>query len=190
MPNEPERCARHPAAATIGACDGCGETLCLTCAVPVRGRVLGPSCLVAELGPDAVPQSLGPPAPDPLRRVVDIGLAVAFLSTALPWSGVGLGASPFGAWGFDLRWASLAAAASLLGTAAAAAARLAGRRHARPSDRAAAAAALGALAGAVVSIVMPPPYTSPAPGPWVAAGAAIVAAIASLNVMRREVAGA
>lgn len=155
--------------------------------MPVRGRVLGPSCLVAELGPDAAPDSPPPPpAPDPVRRIADVGIAAVLLATALPWSGVGLGASPFGAWGLDLRWASLTAVSSLAGSAAAAAARLARRRHARPADRVAAAAASVALAATVLSIVAPPPYTSPAPGPWVAVGAAIASAMASVVSLRRE----
>ena len=128
MPPE-DRCARHPGAEVIGRCDGCREALCLTCAVPVRGRVLGPRCLEAELGEAAFPDPPpAPPGPDPIRRAADVGLVGALIATALPWSHVGLGSSPFGAWGTDLRWASLVAAASLVGSAAAAVERSAATR--------------------------------------------------------------
>lgn len=187
MPIDPDRCARHQGAPVIATCDGCDEALCLTCAVPVRGRVLGPSCLAAELGPSAVPDvPAPPPTPDPLRRLVDLTLTAVLLSTVLPWSGAGLGASPFGAWGYDLRWASLAVAASLAGCAAAALAHLTRRRNARPADRAAAAAASAALAATVLAVVFPPSYTSPALGPWVALVAALGATATSVVALRRE----
>ena len=47
-----ERCATHPSRLTVGTCDVCGRPLCVECAVPVRGRVLGPECLSEVLGDD------------------------------------------------------------------------------------------------------------------------------------------
>ena len=41
------RCANHPGEAGIAACELCGRWLCVACAVPVRGRVIGPECLAS-----------------------------------------------------------------------------------------------------------------------------------------------
>lgn len=185
MVADTERCPRHLAAAVVGTCDGCGEALCLTCAVPVRGRVLGPVCLEAELGdppapPEAVPEDAGR-----ARAVTDLGLAATLLATVLPWSGVGLGASPFGAWGTaDPRWASVVVLASLGGCAAAVTARARWVRVTDRVDRAVAAAAVLAAVAAVLAILAPPPYTSPAIGPWAAALAGTVAAAGAIAVLR------
>lgn len=185
MPTE-ERCARHPGAEIVGPCDGCGEALCLACAVPVRGRVLGPRCLEAELGEAAFPDPPPtPPAADPIRRTADLGLALALLATALPWSSVGLGASPFGAWGADLRWSSLVAAAALLGSAAAATSRARWRRAERRADVVGVASSLVALLGAALAIGFPPPYTTRVVAPWIAGLAAAVALGANVAAMRR-----
>ena len=51
-----ERCVHHPGRAAVARCSACEEPICLPCAVPVRGRVVGPECLAAELGdPDLRP---------------------------------------------------------------------------------------------------------------------------------------
>ena len=181
-----DACPRHPAAAVVAACAACGEPLCIGCAVPVRGRVLGPRCLEAELGDRALPDPPPiVPAAGPVRRNADLGLLAVLLTTALPWSGVGLGAGPFGAWGWDVRSASLVAIASLVGCAAAAAARSRGRRHGLAADRAAATAAAIALLAALAALLAPPPYTSVAVGPWAAVAAAAASAAAAATVLRR-----
>lgn len=168
-------------------CDGCGEPLCLDCAVPVRGRVLGPVCLETELGDPPAPPMPATPLPDPARRIADAGLLAILLATILPWSGVGLGAGPFGAWGTaDPRWASLVVIASMIGCALMSVARLRGERLTRSADRAAAASALVSTFAAALAIVVPPPYTSPALGGWVAVAAGAVASAASVAVLRRE----
>lgn len=184
MPTDADRCPRHPGASVVGPCDGCGEPLCLACAVPVRGRVLGPVCLERELGdPPAPPPA--PAAPGRSRDLADAGLLATALATVLPWSGVGLGAGPFGAWGTaDPRWASVVVLASVGGSAAAAAARARGTRVRDRADRAAAAAAVVATIAAFLAILLPPPYTSPVIGPWIAAIAATVATSGSLAVLR------
>src|SRR6266545_4886093 len=46
-----DRCDLHPASPSVAECQSCGRPLCLACAVPVRGRVLGVECLEAALGP-------------------------------------------------------------------------------------------------------------------------------------------
>lgn len=187
MPVESQRCPRHASAPVVGNCDGCGEPLCLACAVPVRGRVLGPVCLETELG-DPPPSAIPPaPLPDPARRIADAGLLGVLLSTILPWSGVGLGAGPFGAWGTeDPRWASLVVIASLIACALLSIARLRGERLTRTADRTAATGALASTLAAALAILIPPPYTSPALGAWAAVAAGAVASAASVAVLRRE----
>lgn len=185
MPTDADRCPRHPAAPIVGPCDGCGEPLCLACAVPVRGRVLGPVCLETELGDPPAPPEAAPALPGRARDVADAGLLATLLATVLPWSGVGLGAGPFGAWGTaDPRWASVVVLASLGGCAATAMARARMSRVTERIDRAVAVAAVLAAAAALLAIVVPPPYTSPAIGPWVAACCGIVASAGAVVVLR------
>lgn len=187
MPDEPERCPRHASAPVVGTCDVCGEPLCITCAVPVRGRVLGPRCLEAELGDPPAPPPALPTAPDPVRRLADAALLATLLTTTLPWSGVGLGAGPFGAWGTaDPRWASVVVLASLAGSGMAFWWRMRGGRDARRADRVSSAATLTATGAAMLAIIVPPPYTSPAIGPWAAAVVGALASAASIAVLRRE----
>lgn len=187
MPTETDRCPRHPAEPIVGTCDGCAEPLCLACAVPVRGRILGPVCLETELGDPPAPPQAAPEVAGRARDVADLGLIATMLATVLPWSGVGLGAGPFGAWGTaDPRWASLVVLASVGGCAAMATARARGVRVGARADRAVAIAALVATASTVLAIVLPPSYTSPAIGPWIAALAATVATAGSFAVLRRR----
>lgn len=142
-------------------------------------------CLEIELGDPPAPPVAAPAAAGRARDVADVGLVATLLATVLPWSGVGLGAGPFGAWGTaDPRWASVVVLASLGGCAAAAAARARRFRVTDRVDRAVAAAAVLAVAAAVLAILAPPPYTSPAIGPWVAALAATVAVAGAVAVLR------
>jgi hypothetical protein len=157
----------------------------------VRGRILGPVCLETELGDPPAPPEAAPAVPGRARDVADLGLVATMLATVLPWSGVGLGAGPFGAWGTaDPRWASLVVLASVGGCAAMATARVRGSRVTARLDRAVAIAALVATGAAALAIVLPPSYTSPAIGPWCATLAGIVATSGAFAVLRRERAAA
>lgn len=187
MVTDTERCPRHPGSAVVGTCDGCGEALCLACAVPVRGRVLGPVCLETELGDPPAPLEAAPEDAGLRRALTDLGLAATLLATVLPWSGVGLGAGPFGAWGTqDPRWASVVVLAATAGTAAAAAARWRARRVSVAVDRTAAAAAVLAMLAALLAIFLPPPYTSTSVGPWAAALGGTLATVSSITVLLRS----
>src|SRR2546422_598115 len=62
----PGRCANHPAVALVGTCEVCGRPLCIACAVPVRGRLIGPECLSEILEDVLSPQSL--PRSSRIRR--------------------------------------------------------------------------------------------------------------------------
>src|SRR6266545_746437 len=66
-----DRCDLHPASPSVAECQSCGRPLCLPCAVPVRGRVLGVECLEAALGPDST--VVGPRRDR--RRARSVGLA-------------------------------------------------------------------------------------------------------------------
>ena len=153
----------------------------------MRGRILGPVCLEDELGDPPAPPPAAPAVPGRARDVADLGLVATLLATVLPWSGVGLGAGPFGAWGTaDPRWASLVVLASLGGCAATATARVRGIRVTTRIDRAVAVAAILAAGAAILAIILPPSYTSPAIGPWVAALAGAVATAGSVAAIRPE----
>jgi peptidoglycan/LPS O-acetylase OafA/YrhL len=150
----------------------------LTCATPVRGRVLGAECLTAALGPDAVPEDaigVRPPS-SPFGALTGIAFGLGLAATVLPWSRFGVGAEAFGAWGRTVRWSILAG-----GAAAAGAALWLALRVWRPTPRTwmrVALALLGGLsaAAALLAVLRPPPFTRTWIGAWVAVGAGILAA--------------
>ena len=177
-----ERCEIHPLRASVGSCERCGRGLCVSCAVPVRGVVLGPECLADVLG-DAEPAPA--PArriPDPLALAVGIALLIAVVATFFPWTRFGSGSQLAGAWTFDGRWSFVAvsaSAAALIGWVVLA-------RH----GRGVALVGIGVLAavaatGSVMAILNPPPFTKPALAPWIAlAGNAFAAVTAAVGVVR------
>ena len=175
-----ERCDLHPRVPSVGRCDGCGRPLCLSCAIPVRGRLLGHECLVEELGADAPRQDAGPGRQRDLRQTVaGAAFAVATLSTVLPWSRFGEGAGIFGAWGRDPRWSLLAAVAAVAGLLLWAARRRYGLE--RPAWGYV-LATLGALVavGALLAVLRPPSFTRVWFAPWIAIPAGIAALTASI----------
>jgi hypothetical protein len=173
-----ERCDQHPARSAVARCAGCGRPLCLSCAVPVRGSVLGVECLPEPLGGDATPAAR-PAGSSPLQLVAGGALLLALVATMLPWSRFGIGSGAFGAWDQPPRWSSLAAGAALVGCLA-----WGVRRVVLPSSRwmDAAITVLGGLvgAGAILSIWHPPAFTRPWIGPWLALVAGALACGTSL----------
>ena len=111
----PGRCSLHPAATSVGACDVCGRPLCLACAVPVRGALVGRECLGAVLE-DVPPVE---PFPSPIRprggRVALVGFGLVVLTSLLPWSRFGDSSRYLGAWTFDV--SLIAAVAGVVGLA-------------------------------------------------------------------------
>jgi hypothetical protein len=108
-------------------------------------------------------------------------LAVAALTSLLPWTRFGTGSGFAGAWAFDERWSMLAASAGVVGLAAwSAFGRL-------PSVTRTAAILAGTMVavGSSFAILNPPPFTKPALAPWIGvaagAGAAIVGAYTRLR---------
>jgi hypothetical protein len=158
------------------ACDRCGRSLCLTCAVPVRGAVFGPECLPLVLvdvpAPDH-PPSFALPRGDALAAL-GFGLGVAL--SILPWSKFGGAAGVLEAW--TTHWSLLAGAGAAVGLV------LAVAFWTRPRDprlEAAVYLALGVAVGwgAYLHHQHPPPLSSPSFVPIVAMGGAALVALAA-----------
>ena len=174
-----ERCATHPTRATAATCEVCGRPLCVDCAVPVRGRVMGVECLSEVLGEDVVVTT---PLPAWRRRAIrsrteaGIGalIALAVLATMLPWTRFGTGSGFGGAWALDQRWSIVAAGVGVVGLVAWL---LLDRRPGVVRIVAIMSGSLIAV-GSLMAILNPPPFTKPALGPWIAlvtgAGAGVV----------------
>jgi hypothetical protein len=171
------RCVHHPALPRAAACDLCGEPLCLTCAVPVRGNIIGPECLgqVLEDSPHPVPT----PAPaTPRTDVLAVaGFALVLLLSIVPWNHSVDTAGLFRAW--TLHWSLLA----VLGAAAGLVISIAIWR--RPRDlrvQAALHLGLALLVGgaALLHFRRPPPLSSPSVAPIFAMIGAGLAAISGL----------
>jgi hypothetical protein len=109
----PGRCATHPAAGAVGECDVCGQPLCVSCAVPVRGVMVGRECLSTVLQ-DAPPQEA---VASPVRPVGGLlaltGFALVVAVSALPWSRFGDSSNYFGAW--TPHWSLIAPVAGVIG---------------------------------------------------------------------------
>jgi hypothetical protein len=175
------RCANHPAVASVGACDMCGRSLCLSCAVPIRGKVIGPECLSKVLvdapPPPYVPAPIGPAG----RTLALIGFAVYLVTSVFPWSRFGDSSRFFGAW--VPHWSLVGVGTALLGLAYVLIDRL------RPLDPRVLTA--GLFACAVVASVAaflhhhnPPLLSESTNWPWLALGGAILAFVgASMNLM-------
>jgi hypothetical protein len=181
-----ERCDLHPASLSVARCDSCGRPLCLACAVPVRGRVLGVECLEEALGPglptDVLPTTERWTLP---WRIVGLAFAVAGGATLLPWTRFGEGSHPFGAWGGTAQWSVLAAIAAALGLAVWLAMR--GLRIRPHPPWAIVESVLGAAVtvGATLATLRPPPFTRPWLGPWIAIPSGALACAAALATMVR-----
>jgi hypothetical protein len=161
----PGRCATHPAAASVGSCDACGRSLCVACAIPVRGALVGRECLGAVLA-DAPPGEGLPSPPRPRGgRLALIGFGLVVVTSLLPWSRFGDNSRYLGAW--TLHWSLIAALAGVLGFAFAVFVRY------RPLDPRAEAAAYGLLGlliviAAAIQHRHPPILSEATFWPWVA----------------------
>lgn len=99
----------------MGVCDVCGRPLCVVCAIPVRGAMVGPECLPAVL--EDVPPAARLPSPIRPRggKVALIGFGLAAVVTILPWSRFGDSSRYLGAW--TPHWSLIAALAGVAGFA-------------------------------------------------------------------------
>ena len=175
-----ERCANHPSRLTVGTCELCGRPLCVECAVPVRGRILGTECLSEVLGDDT-PTS--PPVRtwrryrSPIDRVTGAFLGVALSVTLLPWTRFSTGSGFAGAWAIDQRWSMLAACGAVV-------AFVAWLGLGRRATVARTVAILGGsviAAGSLLAALNPPPFTKPALAPWIALAAGVAAMVAGIR---------
>ncbi|MEP6973336.1 MAG: hypothetical protein ABI869_04225 [Actinomycetota bacterium] len=174
-----ERCANHPSRLTVGTCELCGRPLCVECAVPVRGRVLGTECLSEVLGEDT-PTSTPPRTwrrmRPPIDRAIGAFLAAGVLVTFLPWTRFSTGSGFAGAWAIDARWSMLAACGAALTFGA-------WFGLGRRATVARTAAMLGGAviaAGSLLAGLNPPPFTKPALAPWIALAGGVGAAVAGV----------
>ena len=169
-----ERCHVHPGAVAVAHCTHCDRPVCISCAVPVRGAVVGAECLSAELG-----SPWSPPAPGGRTALAAAGFAilVALVATALPWTRLGRW---LGGWTLapddGLPWADLATAAAVVGCVLWLVARR--RDEIRPLALAIAAAGAVLAVSAYLAIANPPPFTRAWLGPYLATPAGGVALVA------------
>ncbi len=153
----------------------------MACAVPVRGRVLGPECLASELGDPAITT---PPEPD--RTLVGswlavAGAALALFATAGPWTRTGAGDRMFGAWVPSFRWSMGAAVAAVILLPAV---WWIHRHEARSGAMVALVGGAAVTAASVLAIAFPPTFQVASWGPWVAAvGGTIAAAGGIANIL-------
>ena len=140
-PTRAGRCANHPDTPKAADCDLCGRPLCLSCAIPVRGRVVGPEC-VGTLVQDAPEEALRPPSLPPRRGDVSalVGFGLVLVVSVFPWSRFGDASRFLGAW--SLHWSLWCVTAALIGLTAALVSR---RRPIEPVVVGAAYVVLGAL---------------------------------------------
>lgn len=165
------RCFNHPYVSSVGTCQVCRRPLCISCAILIRGGMVGPECLARVLA-DA-PEVDPPPDPIPLTgdRLAAGGFALILALSVFPWSRFG-GLSWFSA--YRLHWSLIAVLAAAAGLALAV---LLPRRDADPRMSTAVYAALGLTAGGALLLHhhQPPSLTDPTIVPLVALiGAAAV----------------
>ena len=156
------RCANHPGEAQVASCDVCGRPLCIVCAVPVRGSVVGPEC-VGEVLPDvaeppvpARPRSRG-------RTATVVGFVIVLAASIRPWAGYGDASGSMQAW--TVHWSLLAVGASLAGLIALYAFR---RRRSDPLVEAGVVLVLAAAAvlGTALHGYHPPPLSTAVTTGW------------------------
>ena len=156
----------------------CGRALCVACAVPVRGRVIGPECLSKVLV-DAPPlPHVQDPIPPGGGRLALIGFGIVMITSVFPWSRLGDSSGYFGAWA--PHWSLVAIGAALLGLLMILVDRF------RPGDPRVGTAALFLLAvvagtAAFLHHRHPPLLAEPTIWPWFAVAGAVVAILGAIT---------
>lgn len=177
-----ERCETHPGSPSVARCARCGRTLCIACAVPVRGAVLGAECLPPDVAAEALAEPAARARMPRWWAVTGGSLTALVASTFFPWTRFGLGSGWFGAWGLPLRWSTVAAVAGALALAL----WLVRRRPRRGVSGIIVGLSIAAAAGAELAILNPPPFTKATFAPWVAVVSAAIAAGVALAVAPRS----
>lgn len=169
------RCSIHSGEDSVAACDVCGRALCIACAIPVRGSVVGQECLSEVL--EDPPPAPDPPGPPPRARAIAMGgFLLVVGSTILPWARYGDASGWLGSRAWTPHWSLLAAAAALAGVV------LMVLRRRMPWDQQVQSlilVALGVLTllGVTLHGLHPPPLSERAPLGW---GLALVGSCAAL----------
>ena len=183
------RCESHPRRPAEYACRSCGKPLCLTCAIPVRGVVLGAECVGSVAGPGARDEPEPSAAMDhhPAFLLTGLAFLVAAAGTVLPWSAPSYShfTGLFGGWGFSpLAWSLVAALSAASGLALWMGLAL---RRARGSLLAALPVLAGVgSAGTALYILWPPFATHPWLGPWISLVALALAIAPSVWAVRQR----
>lgn len=175
-----ERCSLHPGSVSVAHCARCDRTLCMACALPVRGVVLGVECLPQDV---ATGDEAAAPRRPPMSRwwlAVGVALAILLASTVLPWTRFGTGSGWFGAWGLPVRWSSAVVLAAVLATLF----WLWRRSPGRAVAATVAVLAVVAATGAEFAILNPPPFTRSSVAPWIALAAGVAAGASAFTIAR------
>jgi hypothetical protein len=178
-----ERCVHHPSRAAVARCSVCEEPVCLTCAVPVRGRTIGPECLATELGDPAltVPPEPAPSASGSVPAL--LGAALSVVATIGPWTRTGAGDRLFGALVPSVRWSTIAAAAAIVLLVAA---WWSITKRTRTWTIVVLVAGGVVVAASALAIVLPPTFQAASWGPWLGAAGGTIAVVATIVGIVRE----
>jgi hypothetical protein len=177
-----EKCAAHPGRQAVAECEACGRPVCVICAIPVRGRVVGVECVVSVLGEHT--QVVVARGWSRTELVAGSGLGLVAVASVLPWTRFGVGSAFLGGWDAVPSWSLLA---SVAGVVTFAVWWVVGRRSRRGGDLVAIAGGVVAAGAALLGFIHPPPFTKPWIGPVVALiGGVIAAGGAALDTRRAE----
>jgi len=181
-PNNTRACERHPSSAVVASCDACGRSLCLRCAVPVRGRVYGDECLAEIIGGDLV----APPVPParwrrPSSPAIGVGFAIAAIATLLPWQRFGQGAGFLGAYGLAPRYSLFCAVAALVGLAVWGSFAIRTARPGRWWLPVLRTCGTLVVVTAILHVLRPPSIGPASVGPWLAMCGGLIATVASFG---------
>jgi hypothetical protein len=174
-----ERCQHHPGRVAVARCAGCDRPLCISCAVPVRGRVFGPECVADELGDPDLTVPPEPERPRPAVWVAVAGAVLALIGTVGPWTKTGAGDRVFGAWVPSVRWSMVAAVAAIV--MAVAVWRLAAGRDGAAWVVIVSGAVVGI--GSVLAIAFPPTFQAASWGAWLSVASGAIAATAGVAIV-------
>jgi hypothetical protein len=165
----------------VAECERCGRRLCISCAVPFRGGVVGRECLRQVLPDTPLLIPAAPVAPRPWDVVAAAAFGLVLAMTLFPWSKFGEDSGSLEAW--SRHWSLLSAAAAAGGLLAAVSFAL---HPWRLRLEAAVYTVFGMAcgAGAFLHHLNPPPLSEPSAIPLVAmVGPTVVLGVAAAKAL-------